>query len=90
MTNQKSTIRRISKLMVEFLSSDSEITIKSLEGAPSKIGGLFELNGDNGISSLEGAPEKIGGLFELNDDNGISSLEDAPSEIGFAKKFNKI
>jgi hypothetical protein len=70
MTNQN----RISKLM----SSDS----KSLEGAPEKIGGLFEV-----ISRLEGAPEKIGGLFELNT---TISLEGAPSDIGFAKKFNKI
>jgi hypothetical protein len=69
---------------LKLMTSDSEITTKSLEGAPSKIGGLFEV-----ISRLEGAPEKIGGLFELSG-NGISSFEGAPSDIGFAKNFNKI
>jgi hypothetical protein len=81
MTNQTSTIRRISKLMADFLSSDSEITIKSLEGAPSKIGGLWELNGD-GITILKGAPSKIGGLLDLNTN---VSLKGAPSDIGFSK-----
>ena len=55
-------------------------TIKSLKGAPQKVGGNFYCE-YNKLTSLEGAPRIIGGNF-ICYHNKLTSLEGAPQEIG--------
>ena len=59
-------------------------SLKSLEGAPQKVGGNFNCN-NNSLTSLVGAPRKVGGGFDC-DNNSLTSLEGAPQDVG--ENFN--
>ena len=58
----------------------SENRLKSLEGSPKEVGGIFWCYG-NDLISLKGAPEKVGGDFYCPD-NDLTSLEGAPEKVG--------
>ena len=54
--------------------------LKSLEGAPQKVGKNFDC-GDNKLTSLKGAPQKVGGYFDCSG-NELTSLIGAPEKVG--------
>ena len=56
--------------------------LKSLEGAPEKVGGDFWCDHCVGLETLKGAPKEVGGLFDCNHCDKLESLEGAPKEIG--------
>ena len=56
--------------------------VKSLEGAPEKVGGHFDCSNCKNLKSLEGAPKKVGGYFICNYCNNLTSLKGAPKEVG--------
>ena len=60
--------------------SCSHNTIKSLKGAPQKVGGNFYCR-YNKLTSLKGSPQEVGGDFKCSY-NKLTSLEGAPQEIG--------
>ena len=53
--------------------------LKSLKGAPQKVGGHFDCS-DNQLTSLERAPKEVGGFFTCSG-NQLISLEGAPKEV---------
>ena len=58
----------------------SELGLKSLKGAPKKVGKTFYCYG-NQLTSLEGAPQIVGkGFYCFN--NQLTSLEGAPHTVG--------
>ena len=57
-----------------------DLGLKSLKGAPQKVGKNFFCQ-RNQLSSLEGAPQKVGGFFGCRN-NKLTSLEGAPKEVG--------
>ena len=57
-------------------------SLRSLEGAPAKVGGDFCCNYCNSLTSLEGAPKKVDGCFYCNSCNSLKSLKGAPKEVG--------
>ena len=56
--------------------------LKSLEGAPEKVGNDFWCASCKKITSLEGAPEKVGGDFWCDHCGGLETLKGAPKEVG--------
>ena len=54
--------------------------LRSLKGAPRKVGYNFDCHG-NILYTLKGAPQKIGGDFNCAN-NYLSSLEGAPQHVG--------
>ena len=58
----------------------SSLGLKSLKGAPQKVGGDFRCY-ENKLTSLEGAPQTVGGDFKCSY-NQLTSLEGAPTEVG--------
>ena len=58
--------------------------LKSLEGAPKKVGGYFYCAYCD-LKTLKGAPEEVGGSFQCNGCESLESLEGAPKET---KNFN--
>ena len=56
--------------------------LKTLEGAPEKVGWSFICSYCNSLTSLEGAPSKVGGGFYCNYCESLISLEGAPNEVG--------
>jgi len=64
--------------------------LTSLEGAPEKVKGNFDCNG-NKLTSLEGSPEEVGGGFWCSYNN-LTSLEGASEEVGgnFNCSYNKL
>ena len=58
----------------------SGLGLKSLKGAPQKVGGSFYCS-DNQLPSLEGAPHEVGGGFYCYN-NQLTSLEGAPQTVG--------
>ena len=57
-------------------------SLKSLEGAPKKVGRHFYCFNCNSLTSLEGAPKEIGGGFYCDFSKSLKSLEGAPKEVG--------
>ena len=57
-------------------------SLKSLEGAPKKVGGHFYCFNCNSLKSLEGAPYEVGGDFECYGCKSLISLKGAPKEVG--------
>ena len=58
----------------------SGFKLKSLKGAPQKVGRHFDCS-DNQLTSLIGSPQKVGGYF-LCHKNQLISLKGVPKEIG--------
>ena len=58
----------------------SNLSLTSLEGAPTEVEGNFYCY-DNQLTSLEGAPQIVGGDFYCFK-NKLTSLEGAPREVG--------
>ena len=56
--------------------------LKSLEGAPKKVGGNFSCIHCASLESLEGAPEEIGGEFQRSYCKNLTSLNGAPEKVG--------
>ena len=56
--------------------------LKSLEGAPKKVGGNFSCIHCSSLESLEGAPEEIGGEFQCSYCKNLTSLKGAPEKVG--------
>ena len=56
--------------------------LKSLEGAPKKVGGGFYCYSCIYLESLEGAPEKVELSFSCNDCYSLTSLKGSPKEVG--------
>jgi hypothetical protein len=54
--------------------------LKSLEGAPRKVGGDFNCSLNNELTSLKGAPQEVGGHFNCLQ-NALTSLKEAPKRI---------
>ena len=57
----------------------SNLSLKSLKGAPQIVGGNFSCS-SNKLKSLEGAPQKVGGDFDCSN-NKLTSLKGAPTEV---------
>ena len=55
--------------------------LKSLEGAPKKVGGSFDISGCIELESLEGCPEEIGYNFSCSSCMKLKSLEGAPKKV---------
>ena len=62
-------------------SCDHCDSLKSLEGAPKKVGGDFNCFGCHSLTSLEGAPEVVGD-FDCAYCKSLTSLEGAPEVVG--------
>ena len=58
----------------------SSSRLKSLKGAPQKVGGYFNCS-YNQLVSLEGAPKEVGGWFDCSS-NQLTSLKGAPQKVG--------
>ena len=56
--------------------------LKSLEGAPEKVGRNFYCGGCNSLTSLEGAPKEVGEDFYCKNCPNLTSLEGAPKKVG--------
>jgi hypothetical protein len=63
------------------------VDLKTLEGAPQKVGGSFDCKGCTGLKTLEGAPQKVGGSFDCKGCTGLKTLEGAPQEVGIRLDF---
>ena len=61
-------------------SSLGRTGLKSLKGAPQKVGGSFGCS-SNKLTSLEGAPTEVGGDFSCNF-NKLTTLKGAPKTVG--------
>ena len=55
--------------------------IISLEGAPKKVNGNFDVDGNTRLTSLVGGPEEVGGFYSCYDCD-LTSLEGAPKKVG--------
>ena len=55
--------------------------LKSLEGAPRKVGRDFWCNSCKNLKSLEGAPKEVGGDFICTDCKKVESLKGAPEKV---------
>ena len=55
-------------------------SLKSLEGAPKKIGGWFDCSYCKSLKTLEGAPKEVGDFF-CYDCRSLKTLEGAPKEV---------
>ena len=58
----------------------SRLSLTSLKGAPTEVGGWFGCH-NNQLTSLKGAPQMVSGSFDCSD-NQLTSLEGAPRTIG--------
>ena len=56
-------------------------SLKTLEGAPSKVGMDFDCHECKSLISLEGAPRKVGWSFSCEKCTSLISLEGAPREV---------
>ena len=56
--------------------------LKSLEGAPEKVGGEFNCMQCNSLTTLKGAPKIVGGIFNCRECYMLTSLEGAPKKVG--------
>ena len=56
--------------------------LKSLEGAPEKVGNDFWCASCKKITSLEGAPKEVGGSFWCDHCGGLETLKGAPEWVG--------
>ena len=59
-------------------------SLKSLEGAPKKVGGRFYCDNCIYLESLKDAPEEVGKDFNCSSCTSLKSLEGVPKEIGGA------
>ena len=59
-------------------------SLKSLKGAPEKIGYSFDCSYCNSLKSLKGAPAIVDGNFYCNNCNSLKSLKGAPEKIGYS------
>ena len=66
-------------------------SLKSLEGAPKKVGGNFDCSSCNSLTSLEDAPQIVNGDFRCYNCNSLKSLEGSPKKVGrdFYCDYNK-
>jgi len=55
--------------------------LKSLKGAPKKVGYEFRCENNPMLESLEGVPKKVGSNFNCSNCKALTSLVGAPSEI---------
>lgn len=55
--------------------------LKSLEGAPRKVGDSFDISGCIELESLKGGPEKVGYNFSCSSCINLKSLEGAPKKV---------
>lgn len=59
----------------------SFLKITSLEGGPTTVFGLYDVEGTD-ITSLVGSPEEVGGLFDCSSNPNLKTLEGAPKRVG--------
>ena len=57
-------------------------SLKSLEGAPEKVGMDFRCYGCKSLKSLEGAPKEVGGDFDCYNCLSLKTLEGSPKKVG--------
>lgn len=55
--------------------------LTSLEGAPNKVGHIFDCAGCEKLKSLEGAPKEVGIYFDCSGCKSLKSLEGAPKSV---------
>jgi hypothetical protein len=69
---------------------DENFAMKSLIGAPIKVGGNFNCS-ENQLTSLEGAPQEIGGFFNCSE-NQLTSLKGGPRIVkgGYSCILNEL
>lgn len=60
--------------------------LKSLEGAPRKVGGDFNCNSCISLESLHGAPNEVGGDFDCSGCKNLKTLRGSPKAVGY--QFN--
>ena len=65
----------------ESFSCSDCTSLKSLEGAPKKVGGDFYCSRCPSLNSLKDAPKKVGGDFICYCCKSLKSLEYAPKEV---------
>ena len=59
-------------------------SLKSLKGAPKKVGSSFSCNNCPSLKSLKGAPKEVAHGFSCNDCTSLKSLEGAPKKVGIS------
>ena len=57
-------------------------SLKSLKGAPEKVGGGFYCNACPSLESLKGAPKEVGKGFYCDSCTSLKSLKGAPEKVG--------
>ena len=57
-------------------------SLKTLEGAPKKVGRDFDCSNCDSLKTLEGAPRKVGRDFACSYCKSLKTLEGAPKEVG--------
>ena len=57
--------------------------LKSLEGAPRKVGGDFNCNGCLSLESLHGSPDEVGGDFNCEGCKNLTTLRGSPKTVGY-------
>lgn len=62
--------------------------LKSLEGAPRKVGGDFNCNGCISLESLHGAPNEVGGDFDCSGCKNLTTLRGSPKTVGYEYNCN--
>ena len=62
----------------------SYLDLISLEGAPEKVGGVFDCGHCRELTSLEGAPKEVGKHFYCDSCSSLTSLKGAPEKVGGA------
>lgn len=58
-------------------------SLKSLEGAPRKVGGDFNCNGCLSLESLYGSPDEVGGDFNCGGCKNLTTLRGSPKKVGY-------
>lgn len=55
--------------------------LKTLKGAPEKVGESFSCHDCKSLTSLEGAPKEVKGSFDCSECKSLKSLEGAPEKV---------
>ena len=64
-------------------------SLKTLEGAPKKVGENFSCHDCKSLTSLEGAPKEVKGGFDCSECKSLKSLKGAPEKVRWAFDCNE-
>ena len=67
---------------VKYFIIEGSPKLKSLKGAPQKVGGYFKCCDCPKLESLEGAPQTVAKAFDCHSCENLTSLKGAPQKVG--------